>query len=603
MARKPVAPGKQDPATEAFYAGLKFIQQHPIFGRMFDGDWQTLARVHRDEATPFPEHGWAVVSSSGKIYAHPKRRGTPEEWSYVLAHCLLHLGLGHIQKKSRPAEWNAACDYVVACFLADLKIGRAPEEMLVERGVNARDEQRLYEQFCREGVPPELSGCGAAGSNRADILFVGEVEEKARRAWQKRFAEGLVQAVDRAVEVAAGLSESMSKAGRPSSVVQRARDWFVSSYPLLGSLAASFKLIEDPQICTRMQISVAAVSATLQEIYVNPAAGLDEESARFVLAHEFLHIGLNHHLRGEWREPYLWNVACDFVINGWLVEMGLGTIPQFGGLYDPELKGLSAESIYDRIVTDMRRYRKLATLRGIGLGDVLPHDSRPSLDAATDLDEFYRRCLAQGLTYHQSQDRGLLPAGLVEEIRALDQPPIPWDVELAKWFDERFAPVEKQRTYARPSRRQSATPDIPRASWKPIEGGEEGRTFGVVLDTSGSMDRSLLAKALGAIASYSIAREVPRARVVFCDAVPYDEGYMPPEAILDRVKVRGRGGTILQPGIDLLMTAENFPKDGPILVITDGACDRLTIKRDHAFLLPRGAHLPFLPAGKVFRIS
>ena len=42
--------------------------------------------------------------------------------------------------------------------------------------------------------------------------------------------------------------------------------------------------------------------------------------------------------------------------------------------------------------------------------------------------------------------------------------PIPWDVTLAKWFDERFAPPELQRSYARPSRRQSATPEIARPS-------------------------------------------------------------------------------------------------------------------------------------------
>ena len=41
--------------------------------------------------------------------------------------------------------------------------------------------------------------------------------------------------------------------------------------------------------------------------------------------------------------------------------------------------------------------------------------------------------------------RGLLPAGLIEEIRALSQPPIPWDVELAQWFDHYFAPLERRR--------------------------------------------------------------------------------------------------------------------------------------------------------------
>jgi predicted metal-dependent peptidase len=324
---------------------------------------------------------------------------------------------------------------------------------------------------------------------------------------------------------------------------------------------------------------------------------------RFVLAHEMLHVGLRHDVRCQGRDHYFWNVACDYVINEWLVEMGVGNMPD-GCLYDPELKSLSAEAIYDRIVTDMRRYRKLATLRGIGLSDIL-EPRTPGWWAhgeGVTLDDFYRRALCQGLALHEAGGRGLLPAALVEEIRALSQPPIPWDVELAQWFDEHFPPLEKVRSYARPSRRQSSTPDIPRPRWVADPHRLEGRTFGVVLDTSGSMDRVLLAKALGAIASYSIAREVPAVRVVFCDAAAYDQGYMPPEDIAGKVKVKGRGGTVLQPGIDLLQKAEDFPRGGPLLVITDGWCDKLHVRRDHAFLIPEGSHLPFVPLGKVFRI-
>lgn len=43
---------------------------------------------------------------------------------------------------------------------------------------------------------------------------------------------------------------------------------------------------EDPELCRRIEISVAAVSAEDRELYVNPAAGLDEAECRFVMAHE-----------------------------------------------------------------------------------------------------------------------------------------------------------------------------------------------------------------------------------------------------------------------------------------------------------------------------
>jgi predicted metal-dependent peptidase len=162
---------------------------------------------------------------------------------------------------------------------------------------------------------------------------------------------------------------------------------------------------------------------------------------------------------------------------------------------------------------------------------------------------------------------------------------------------------EKHRSYARPSRRQSSTPDIPRPGWHQPEEQIHRCTFGVVIDTSGSMERPLLGKALGAIASYAIAREVPQARVVFCDAAAYDAGYLDVEAIAGRVTVRGRGGTVLQPGVALLERAEDFPADAPILVITDAECDMVRIRREHAFLVPPGARLPFTPRGPVFHMS
>lgn len=591
---------QRDIAKEQFEAGYAIVEGHPLLSVLLD-----RTHVIRRDAGLVPADGWAVVTPAGCIYVHPTRRGDPPVWAYVLAHCLLHLGLGHVKvDERRPREWNVATDCAVARFLVNLKIGRPPAEIELPATLPSESEADLYRRLCEDGVPEELTALGTAGVRQADIVAHPEEvpEWRARIDWSELLGRGLSRAVSSALNVAAGTHEHLGREAPTNSSATRARSWFVSSYPLLGALAASFRLLEDPVLCGRMDISVAAVNVRTQEVYINPAAGLDEDECRFVMAHELLHVGLQHDARCRGRDYYLWNVACDYVINGWLVEMEVGIKPP-GLLYDPTLKGWSAEAVYDRIATDMRRCRKLATLRGVGLGDMIGGgDEWWSSPDGVDLDGFYRRCLSQGLCYH-NMERGTLPAGLVEEILALGQPPIPWDVELAAWFDAHFPPPEKMRSYARASRRQSVTPSIPRPRWVYTPGWEEGRTFGVVLDTSGSMSRDLLGKALGAIASYAIAREVPAVRVVFCDAATYDEGYLRPEAIADRVRIKGRGGTVLQPAIDLLERAEDFPKDGPLLVITDGYCDRLRIRRDHAILTPEGARLPFVPTGQVFRVK
>jgi predicted metal-dependent peptidase len=589
-----------NPAQENFALACDWLRTMLLFSPLY-----FRATIKRDAGNLCPPDGWAVVTRNGHIHAHPTRRAEPQEWLYVLAHCLLHLALGHFQEQAKPREWNAACDCMVARFLAEMKLGRPPESMRVPLDFPFSNEEQLYRHFYEHGIPPHLEIFNTAPGG--DMIFGPPLMGLRNQPfdWDECFASGIAWAVTDVLDTAAGvLPEAGARKHEARTRAQEAKAWFINHFPLLGALAASFKIVEDPLVCQRLAITVAAVDAQSGEIFISPGAGLSSEELRFVMAHELLHVGLRHDARRQGRDPYLWNVACDYVINGWLVEMGVGELPHLGALYDPELKGLSAESIYDLMVTDMRRFRKLATLRGIELCDMLERGTPDwwTIGDGLALDDFYRRCLSQGLSYCEYSGRGFLPAGLIEEINALSQPPIPWDVQLARWFDEHFPPLEKRRTYARLSRRQSATPDIPRPAWVVPEDERRARTFGVLLDTSGSMERRLLARALGTIASYATARDVAAVRVVFCDAAVYDQGYMPPEDIAGRVKVRGRGGTVLQPGVNMLENAKDFPKDGPLLLITDGYCDRLTIRREHAFVVPYGNRLPFVPRGPVFYV-
>ncbi len=603
----PPSKGNSSPASKAsenFRQGYGLASANPLIAPMLN-----RANVIRRPESLDAAQGWARVTPDGDIFIHPEKVAEPEEWLYVLAHCVLHLGFGHFQQHLQQREWDLACECAVWQFLATLKLGKPPQMLqgLPAPGgpdLPARTEQGLFQFFCESGIPPNLPSYSLTGSHFTDMMAAPAkpaYHARAKRSWPDLFGQGLTQAVAQAVDTASGAGSGRKRATIP----ERARNWFIGSFPLLGALAAAFELIEDAALCARMQISIAAVSDYGKEIYINPGAGLSESECRFVIAHELLHVSLRHSTRCRGRDPYLWNVACDYVINEWLTEMQIGSVPQMGLLLDPDLTGLSAESIYDRIVNDLRRYRRLGTFRGVGLGDILDASSAGwwLSQEGTDLDAFYRSCLAQGLIYHRDKGRGILPAGLVEEIRALNQPAIPWDVELARWLDDRFPPLEQIRSYARPSRRQSSTPDIPRPSYVPAVINQDARTFGVVLDTSGSMSRLLIAESLGAIASYCESRDVPLARVIFCDATAHDAGYMRPDEIAGRVRVLGRGGTVLQPGIDLLEGAIDFPKDGPILIITDGFCDHFQTAREHAILLPEGRSLPFNARGKIFRMD
>ena len=611
---------REDPNLVQLRKGIDLVYENEVFSHFAAYYLKTTGKGEIGKKTP------ACSKADGTILVNKQISLAPKQWAFAIAHCILHNCFGHydldkvpgymvedasgkkIKKASfNPKLWNIACDIYVDRFLHDIKFG----EPLNQSPVGTipfsimEDEYKIYDYLVREHWDENDNAYGVGNIDSMDMIGLDKPIEYGIDRWGRQeknefasdFAYYLARSVSNAIDYVSDHEEE-------NSFGRRIASWFINAFPLLGAIAASFKVVDDIEECRKYDISIAAVDAYEGIIYINTSKNMSEEEWRFVMAHEFLHAALLHHRRSAGRDPYLWNIATDYVINGWLFEMKIGVMPE-GVLYDPALKNKSAEEIYDMICLDMRTYMKMNTFRGNGQGDIMGRRAPSMFDGlgrGVSLDEFYRNSLTQGLEYETGRrGRGFIPAGLVEEIRALAVPPVPWDVKLSEWFNAHIRPLEKHRSYAHPSRRQSCTPDIPRARYVIRESKESSRTFGVIIDTSGSMAPSDIGKALGAVASYSAARDVPAARVIFCDANAYDAGYMTPEDIAGRVKVVGRGGTRLQPAVDMLQNAKDFPKDGPILIITDGEIDQhLDIKREHAFVMPMGCRLPFKAKGEVF---
>ena len=156
-----------------------------------------------------------------------------------------------------------------------------------------------------------------------------------RQAYETLFAEGIRLAVQQAVEQAANVQVSDRR--ERWQPLEQARQWVMNHLPLLGALAAQMRVITDASLCDRMDISMAAVNGFLGEIVLSPGSRSHAPEVLFVYVHELLHVRLLHATRLQGRDHEVWNIACDFVINGWLVEMGVGRPPQIGLLYDPRL--------------------------------------------------------------------------------------------------------------------------------------------------------------------------------------------------------------------------------------------------------------------------
>ncbi len=434
-----------------------------------------------------------------------------------------------------------------------------------------------------------------------DLMFSIEKNEyagiNAKKAFSEYFIDHIVSQAKRTFQLKDKLGKTQDQIENEDSPVYKARKYIVMNYPLLSSLASHFKIIYDIPICRQFNISIGAVNILNETILINPAAGLNQQGLIFVIAHEMLHVALNHHQRRRGRDHLIWNLACDFVINSWLIEMGVGLPPD--SIYvDSDLKGLSADEIYNMIAKDSKLMKKMGTLkdRKAGLGDQKSCDIiyDEKIGYFANFEDACKQSLLRGLQMHQEIGRGLIPAGLEEEIKVLNQPPIPWQVELADWFARNFPLEEKIRSYARASRRQSSSPDIPIPYFRKQEYERMSKTFGIILDTSGSMDPELIGKCLGAISSYAQAQDVEEVRLIFCDAQPYDEGYILVKNLVNKIMVKGRGGTVIQKAINYLEMSNDFPKNAPILILTDGFIENeIKITRTHAYCVPNRYNLPF----------
>ena len=530
------------------------------------------------------------------------------EWAYVIAHLSLHLALNHAARRGErdPLVWNLAADIAADRLLSFFGVTRPPEIAGEPYGSDAPEEALYDELMERRAVSRDLVPRRTlAGDGVPDILHLAKPGHLWRKDDEARLGAGIRKAVQDAVTRTAEtlLFDGTERGERLWAPAEHAKRWVLTEFPLLGALAGEVKIIADAELCRRMDIPVAAVNGFLGEMYLHPGIGLTQDELIFVYVHELLHVALFHHSRGLGRDPQTYNVAADFVINGWLVEMGVGQLPKIGGLYDPRVAGMSVEEVYDRLLLSPRETRKMRGFRG-ERGDVLteaPGGRTIYRADVTTLDDVYRRCLRTGFSCYSACGRGTVPAGLLEEIRSLWTAPVPWDVELARWMDAHVPrPADPRRTYARASRRQASTPDIPRpARYVPLEDAA-AHTFGVVLDTSGSMDRALLGRALGAIASYAEARDVPAVRLVLCDAAPYDRGIVAPADLRGVTELQGRGGTVLQPAVNFLVRRADFPPAAPVMIITDGWCEEeITCPREHCFVLPRRAQADDKPGDKV----
>ena len=231
----------------------------------------------------------ALSDATGTIFVNKDISLSPQQWAYAIAHCALHNCFGHYDldkvpgyevedfegKKSKKAVfnqkiWNAACDIYVDKFLYDIKFGEPLSQTpvgIIPQGVMT-DELRIYEYLIQEKWDEDDHIYGVGAIDSMDMVGLDKPLTYEKDRWGRddynhfstEFAYYLAHSVRTAINKAADIDEIYISKGKSAA------NWFVNNFPLLGALAASFKIIESYDICNDHDIKIAAVAAWWGEI-------------------------------------------------------------------------------------------------------------------------------------------------------------------------------------------------------------------------------------------------------------------------------------------------------------------------------------------------
>ena len=162
---------------------------------------------------------------------------------------------------------------------------------------------------------------------------------------------------------------SEDEANKLQDEISKSKTSLMLDYPFWGYIAMNlpFRLTTEEEMAV---IPTAGVS--YKEVIFNPHfyKALNKYEKLFLMGHELMHPMLEHLDRRGERDPKIWNIAGDIVINHHLTSEGIGTMPECG-VRDEELykegKGIT-ERIYTIIMSDKEKYK------GYHEGDGAPFD-------------------------------------------------------------------------------------------------------------------------------------------------------------------------------------------------------------------------------------
>lgn len=281
---------------------------------------------------------------------------------------------------------------------------------------------------------------------------------------------------------------------------------------------------------------VDGVTMSINPVYFD---SLTHEVRQSLLAHETWHIIFNHLVRGEGLNPFIYNMAGDYIINNQLKDTGF-TLGK-GWLHDRKYHDMTTQDVYDILIKNSPEN----TPKNPQAGDIKPLNSQ-SKDAGKtkqDIKEIISRAYTARAMAKDSDSKsaGKLPGEVEILIEEYLNPKLPWQVILQNYMNEYD---KDDYSFQRPNKR--FMPDF----YLPSLYSESMAEIALAFDTSCSVTNQELKQYLTETDDIINRLQPLRVTVAAFDHCLQDVTVLEKGDPVSKVKLTGRGGTSLFPVFD-----------------------------------------------------
>lgn len=298
---------------------------------------------------------------------------------------------------------------------------------------------------------------------------------------------------------------------------------------------------------------------------------LSKSELDFVMMHEIMHVVFKHCFRGKKTDPFLFNVACDIVVNSNILysnrmDLKSITLEEYGESMHLAPNGkegylYTAEEVYKMLLKD-------AMKKGGGSNsDKESFDDHSHWEEPSDsfsVDEWESRIISACESVGSKQGSyGTLPLGLERVLEDLKKSTIDWKTLLNDFISLEVGDY----SFSPPDRRLEGPFFMPDFN-EMVEVEDDPKEILFMVDTSGSIDNSQIAEAYSEISGALEQFPSLTGYLGFFDSAVYKP--LPFESVEDvlSIKPKGGGGTDFFKIFEYVKELDTKPK--VIVILTDG---------------------------------